>query len=82
MTTVAIRLPDDLVQAIDALVVAGRYPTRSDAVRASLKALLIAHEQAEIDRRIVAGYTEAPQTDDEVAIATAATRALIDEEPW
>ena len=82
MTTIAIRLPDDLVGAIDALVAAGRYPTRSDAVRASLKALLVAHEQAEIDRRIVAAYTQAPQTDEELAIATAATRALIEEEPW
>lgn len=82
MTSIAVRLPDDLVAAVDALVSAGRYPTRSEAVRASLKALLDAHHQAEIDRRIVAAYTEVPQTDDEVAIAAAATRALINEEPW
>jgi hypothetical protein len=30
----------------------------------------------------VEGYSRNPQTDDEVALAAAMTRALIEEEPW
>jgi Arc/MetJ-type ribon-helix-helix transcriptional regulator len=62
--------------------VQGRYASRTDVVRAALDALISAHEQADLDRRMVEGYTRMPQTDDEVVLAAAATRALIAEEPW
>lgn len=82
MTTVAVRLPDELVEAIDALVREGRYATRTDAIRKALQALMAAHQQALIDQAVVESYSRRPQTDEEVAIANAATRALIQEEPW
>ena len=82
MTTVAFRLADRVVAAVDELVVQGRYASRTDVVRAALEAPLAAHEQIDLDRRMVEGYTRRPQTDEEVALATAATRALIAEEPW
>lgn len=82
MTTVAFRLADRVLAAVDDLVVQGRYASRTDVVRAALDALIHAHEQADLDRRMVEGYTRMPQTDDEVALAAAATRALISEEPW
>ena len=82
MTTVAFRLADRVLAAVDDLVVQGRYASRTEVVRAALDALINAHEQADLDRRMVEGYTRMPQTDDEVALATAATRALIAEEPW
>lgn len=82
MTTVAFRLADGVLAAVDDLVVQGRYASRTDVVRAALDALIHAHEQADLDRRMVDGYTRMPQTDDEVALAAAATRTLIAEEPW
>jgi len=82
MTTVAFRLADRVLAAVDDLVAQGRYASRTDVVRAALDALIDAHEQADLDRRLVEGYTRMPQTDDEVALAAAATRALIAEEPW
>ena len=44
--------------------------------------LITAHEQNEIDRAIVEGYTRMPETEEELAIAQAAIVALIEEEPW
>ena len=82
MTTVALRLPDELVEALDELVAGGRYSTRTEVIRSAVEALLAAHEQVAIDHAIVAGYRRLPQTDDEIAAATAATIALIEEEPW
>lgn len=82
MTVIAVRLPEVLVRAVDALVESGRYATRTEAVRAALRALVDAHERMLIDQAIVEGYTRMPQTDEEVALAAAATRALIEEEPW
>jgi len=82
MTSVAFRLADRVVAAVDELVLQGRYASRTDVVRAALEALLTAHEQIDLDRRMVEGYTRRPQTDEELALATAATRALSAEEPW
>jgi Arc/MetJ-type ribon-helix-helix transcriptional regulator len=82
MTIVAFRLADRVLAAVDGLVAQGRYASRTDVVRAALDALISAHERADVDRRMVEGYTRMPQTDDEVALAAAVTRALIAEEPW
>jgi 2-amino-4-hydroxy-6-hydroxymethyldihydropteridine diphosphokinase len=38
--------------------------------------------RAELDRAIAEGYRTIPQTNEEASLATAATRALIGEEPW
>ena len=82
MTTVAVRLPDELIEGIDSLVQQGAYSNRTDAIKRALTVLLAAHEKNEIDRAIVEGYLRHPQTDDELAIAEAAIIALIEEEPW
>ena len=82
MTTVAVRLPDQLIEGIDSLVTGGHYPTRTAVVRTALGALLDAHRRQEVDREIVEAYTRMPQTDGELAIADTALQALIEEEPW
>ncbi len=82
MTSLAVRVPEETLAALDALVTDGRYATRTAAVRAALDALLQAHGNAEIDRQIMAEYSAHPQTDEDVAIARAAGLALIDQEPW
>jgi hypothetical protein len=40
------------------------------------------HRRQRIGAEIVAGYTRCPETDEELAQAEQATRALIEEEPW
>ncbi len=82
MTAVAVRLPDEMVAAVDRLVAEGVFTTRADAFRAALSALLRSHEERLVDQQIVDGYRRLPQTDGEVSAAAAATRALIEEEPW
>jgi Arc/MetJ-type ribon-helix-helix transcriptional regulator len=82
MTTAAFRLSDRVLAAIDDLVAQGHYASRTEVVRRALEVLLTAHREAEIDRRLVEGYGRLPQTDDEVALASAATRALLEVEPW
>ncbi len=82
MTTIALRLPDNLGAGLDSLVRSGDYRTRTGVMKTALSALVDAHEGRKIDRSIVAGYTQMPQTDEEIAPATAMTRALIEDEPW
>lgn len=52
------------------------------AIRTAVQALLKADKETAIDRTIVAGYTRGPQSDEGLALATATTRAVIEEEPW
>ncbi len=82
MPQLVTRVDDALVDAIDELVEAGLVASRSDAVRVGLERLIDSHRRAEVGRRIVAGYRDRPQTDDEVGWADQATEAMIAEEPW
>lgn len=82
MTTVAVRLPDEVVRALDRLVRDGSFATRTEAIRSALDELLRTHQEAALDRAIAEGYRSMPQSDEEVSLATVATRALIEEEPW
>ena len=80
-TQVAVRLPVDLVKAIDQLVEAGEFTSRSDAVRTALEHLLVEAREAEIDRAILAGYHRIPDSPDDPWV-DAATRAMVADEPW
>lgn len=81
-TQLALRIPDELTQQLDELVTSGRYPTRTDVVRAAIRDLLAREERRRIDEAIVAGYRRVPPTDDEERWASAAGREMIAEEPW
>lgn len=76
------RVPDDVAEAVDGLVRAGVFSSRSDAVRAGLEAVVDRERRAAIGRAIVDGYRRVPQDDDELAWPDAATAAMIAEEPW
>lgn len=78
----AIRMSDELALALDELVASGRFATRAEAVRTAIERLLDAERRREIGRRIVQGYEAIPQTDAELASATEAAIASIEEEPW
>lgn len=60
MTTVAIRLPDGMVETLDRLVEQGRYPNRTAAMRDAVERLLAAEARRAIDDAIVAGYARVP----------------------
>lgn len=82
MTVVAIRIPDEVIERLDDLVHADAYATRTEVIRRAIDVLLDAHERSVIDREIMDSYAGSPQTDEEVAIAAAAARALIEKDPW
>jgi metal-responsive CopG/Arc/MetJ family transcriptional regulator len=82
MTVVAIRIPDEVVERLDELVRPDGYATRTEVIRRAIDVLLDAHERSTVDREIVEAYVRVPQTDEEVAVAAAAARALIEGEPW
>lgn len=76
------RVPDPLARAVDGLVEAGVFSSRSDAVRAGLEAVVDRQRREAVGRAIVEGYRRLPQGDDDLAWPDAATSAMIAEEPW
>ena len=82
MTQLVTRVDDQLVAAIDAMVDSGMVASRSHAVRLALTRLVDQQTRADIGARIVKGYVQTPQTDEEVGWTEAATARMIAEEPW
>lgn len=76
------RVPDDVVAAIDELVRAGVFDSRSDAVRAGLTEVIDHRRRAAVGRAIADGYRRIPQADDDLRWSDAASAAMIAEEPW
>jgi predicted DNA-binding protein len=82
-TQTLVQLSDEMLDRLD------RYRardgrSRSEVIREAVDRYLAADREAEIDRKIVDGYTRAPQTDDDdlAAIADWSGRRAISEEPW
>jgi Arc/MetJ-type ribon-helix-helix transcriptional regulator len=82
MVQLVTRVPDDVAEAIDALVRGGVFASRSEAVRAGLDAVIERERRAAVGRSIVAGYERIPQEHDDLAWSDAASAAMIAEEPW
>jgi Arc/MetJ-type ribon-helix-helix transcriptional regulator len=61
---VAVRLGEELLEHIDAMVDTGRFETRADAIRAGIEELVDRERRREIGEAIVRGYWEHPQADD------------------
>jgi Arc/MetJ-type ribon-helix-helix transcriptional regulator len=79
---ITVRMPDDRVARIDALVGGGSYPSRASFIIAAIDLLVAELEEREIDRAIVEGYTRLPPTRDETRWAELAALDSIREEPW
>ncbi|HEX3517419.1 MAG TPA: ribbon-helix-helix domain-containing protein [Solirubrobacteraceae bacterium] len=82
MVQVVTRLDDELVAGLDGLVADGVVASRSEGVRVALEKLVDEQRRSRIGAEIVAGYERCPETDEELAQAERATRAMIEEEPW
>lgn len=81
-TQTLVQLSDGLVARLDAKAAKLRR-SRSSLVREALEQYLHSEIEAEIDRKIVEGYTRVPQTGDGLeSWADRAARELIAEEPW
>lgn len=76
------RVPDAIAEAVDELVQAGVFASRSDAVRAGLEAVVERKRRDAIGRAIADGYRRVPQDEDDLAWSDAATTAMVAEEPW
>ena len=70
----AIRMADELVAAVDALVAAGKVDSRSEAMRLALVAYLDNVRRAEIGARIAEGYRRVPPDADLDALAAWSAR--------
>lgn len=79
---IAVKLPDDLVQALDELVAAGAFESRSSAVRQGVAAVVAAQRRQEIDRAYEAGYARGPETEEELREAARLAVESINDEPW
>jgi len=82
MAQLVARVEDDLAAAVDQLVAAGVFASRSEAVRVGLERLVDRCRRDEIGARIARGYRERPQSDAEVAWADESSVRMIAEEPW
>lgn len=80
-TQTLVQLTEELVSLLDER--AGRVKrSRSDLIREAIERYLASDLEAEIDRRIVEGYSRVPQTPDEEAWAQRAAWEGVREEPW
>lgn len=79
---IAVRLPRELLAALDELVRNGIYESRAAAVRAGVEAIALAEQRRAVDRSIVDGYQRVPQSPADEAAALESLRQAIAEEPW
>lgn len=82
MVQLVTRIPDEIAEAIDDLVTARVFASRSAAVRAGLEAVIERERRAATGEAIVRGYARIPQERDDIQWSDAATAAMIAEEPW
>ena len=61
---IAVRVDQELADRLDALVAEGRFPTKADAIRAAIEALLDVDRRRRIGEAIVEGYRRIPPGDD------------------
>ena len=79
---IAVRLPEKLLEELDALVASGAYESRAAAVRAGVEAITAIEHHRQIDRAIVACYQRMPPTAPDHDAALVSLRDAIAEEPW
>lgn len=79
---IAVRLPEELLAALDDVVARGVYESRAAAVRAGVEAILELDRRRLIDQAVIDGYRRVPPTEAEHQAAISSLRDAILEEPW
>jgi len=82
MAQLVTRVEEALLLEVDQLVTQGVAASRSDLVRMGLERIINEHRRKLIGRQIAEAYQRIPESNSELNELDAATRALIDEEPW
>ncbi len=82
MAQLVTRIDDDIVHSLDDLVDRNVFASRSDAVRIAVHNLVEEHRRREIGQTIANAYVRTPQTAAAVGWGDAATRKMIEAEPW
>ena len=77
-----LRISNERLDELDALVTSGGYGSRAAALTAALERFLADERERVIDRAIVDGYTRIPPTPTENAHARVAAIRSIADEPW
>lgn len=74
---IAVRIPDELSEALEDLVASGRFETKAEAVRTALEDLLDGERRRRLGDLIAEGYRRLPQGDGEgLDLNEATTHAL------
>lgn len=76
-----VQLNETLLQSLDARAARDGL-SRSRLIRDAVEAYLAEDAEAAALQQIVNGYARHPETDDELRVATADARSLVEEEPW
>lgn len=79
---IAVKLPDELVAALDRLVAEGVFDSRSSAVRHGVAAVVATSRRLAVDRLYAEGYAREPETEEELRRATRLAVESINDEPW
>ena len=83
MAQLVARLDDQMMAEVDGLVADGVVGSRTEAVPRGLEHLVDQHQrQRRVQTTIVDAHRAPAAGPDELAGLDAATRALVDEEPW
>lgn len=70
------------MHSIDHLVTQGRFTSRADLVRTAVAELVDREQRRAVGEAVAEGYRRMPQTDEDLAEATARAIRSIQEEPW
>jgi Arc/MetJ-type ribon-helix-helix transcriptional regulator len=79
---IAVKLPDELVAAVDGLVDEGRFASRSTAVRRAIEELVRAERRRAVDEAFRQGFRRHPDDGAELAQAHELAAVTIADEPW
>ncbi len=79
---IAVKLPAEMVAAVDDLVRVGRFDSRSHAVRAGLDLIVRQARSDLVDQAFVDGFRASPERPDELADARRLAIDAIEDEPW
>jgi len=80
-TQTQVELTEALLSRLDERA-AREGESRSVLILKAIEAYLCDEERERITREIIEGYERIPPTDEEMAIAEASAREMVEEEPW